>query len=519
MPVASDSVQAQPLLVAPFRQTGIDVLLAHSYCLQYDAKQQQRMRPYPPLALLYAASLLRSAGYTVALFDSTFSDPRIDFPDALRKHRPRFLAIFEDSFNFVIKMCLTRMRETALRMAEAAVEAGATVIAAGPDVSDYPEHYLGRGVTYALLGEAELALRELLDVLAGRSTQSVSDIPGVCVMEEGGAISGRHRRLPERQPDRFPFPAWDLVDIESYRSAWIQARGHFSLNLATSRGCPYRCNWCAKPIWGHQYAVRSPANVADEMALVKHNVRPEHIWFADDIFGLRPSWVEEFAHEVVARDAVIPFTIQSRVDRMTEAAVLALQRAGCAEAWLGAESGSQAILDAMEKGTSVGDIPVACQRLKAAGIRVGLFLQFGYPGETLEDIMATVEMVRECLPDQIGVSVSYPLPGTPFHERVQALMGPQSHWAHSGDLAMMFSGPYGSAFYRKLHDLIHEDLALRHKIVAGEGAALLPSLDRLNRGWFDLGQMEVVHRNERPTQLAVVCDGSRALSQAGAGRM
>lgn len=494
--------------VANGRTAAVDVLLAHSYCLRYDAKQQEKMRPYPPMALLYAASLLRSAGYSVAVFDSTFADPRREFPAAVAAHRPQFVALFEDSFNFVIKMCLARMRETALFIAEAASEAGAIVIAAGPDVTDHPMVYLRGGVQYALTGEAELTLRELLDVLSGRSDRSPREVGGLCLRDSSApdGIARTRRRVPERLPDRFPFPAWDLIDVEAYRHAWKRAHGYFSINAVTTRGCPYQCNWCAKPIWGQQYATRSPANVAEEMALVKHTVRPDHVWFADDIFGLKPAWVEEFADEIEARDAAIPFMIQTRVDRMTDCAVHALKRAGCVEVWMGAESGSQPVLDSMDKGTNVEDIPIACARLKGAGILVGLFLQFGYPGEMLEDIMATVRMVRKCLPDQIGVSVSYPLPGTRFFERVQASIGAKSHWADSGDLAMVFSGPYASPFYRKLHAVVHQDLDVHRRIATGCVEGVSAAMDSLNDAWFELGQLEVQNRNVHATQLAVICD-------------
>lgn len=494
----------------------VDVLLTHSYCLRLDRKQTEKMRPYPPLALLYAASLLRSAGHTVALFDSTFADPFDDFAASLRRFKPRYVVLFEDSFNFVIKMCLGRMRQTALEMADVAVKRAATVIAAGPDVTDNPEAYLARGVSYALIGEAELALRELIDVLSGRSCRTVEEIEGVCTAGAGDLGARRTRlRTPERTPDRFPFPAWDLIDVEAYRSAWVLAHGYFSLNMVASRGCPFRCNWCAKPIWGQQYALRSPANVAEEMALVKHTLAPDHVWFTDDIFGLRPGWVEEFAREVSARRASIPFMIQTRVDRMSESAVAALRTAGCVEVWMGAESGSQRVLDAMEKAMDVAQVPEACARLKAAGIRACLFLQFGYPGESLEDVLATVGMVRKCLPDQIGVSVSYPLPGTRFYERVRISIGAQSHWTESGDLSMMFSGTYGSPFYRTLHAVIHKDLAVRQKIAKGDTDGLLPELDAVSSAWMELGQLEVTQRNANPTQLAVVCERSQPMALNG----
>lgn len=483
-----------------------DILLAHSYFLKYDTKQLAKMKPYPPLATLYAAAYLRSAGYSVALFDATLSDGEHEFTAMLRRHRPRFVALFEDNFNFLVKMCLSRMREAACAMSRAARDGGATVIAAGPDVSDDPNAYFAHGVQFALIGEADHTLRELLDALNGRHSRPLQDIPGLAFPDPNApdCVCRTSRRVPERHLDIFPFPAWDLLDVEEYRAAWKWVHGNFSVNLVSTRGCPFHCNWCAKPIWGQMYALRSPANVAEEMALVKSAICPDHIWFADDIFGLRGQWVAEFAREVAARDAAIPFTIQSRADLMTERTVAALAQAGCAEVWMGAESGSQKILDAMDKGLRVETIGIARARLKAANIKIGFFLQFGYPGETLEDILATVQMVRDHLPDSIGISVSYPLPGTKFYELVKEQLGPKTHWVESNDLAMMFQGTYQSPFYRRLHQLVHRDLELRQRLSAGPpDAETLATLDRLNADWLELGRLEAQQRSLMPTQIVV----------------
>ncbi len=468
-----------------------DVLLAHSFFLRNDPKQVEKMRPYAPLATLYAASHLRADGWDVALFDAMLAGGEEEFAAALERHRPRFVAFYEDSFNFLSKMCLEHAREAACRMSRRAREAGAVVIAAGSDVTDHPGPYFESGVQYGIAGEADHTLRELLGALEGKGKAE----------EVAGLISPDGRRTPAREPERhpdvFPFPAWDLLDVERYRAAWKAAHGFYSVNLVTTRGCPFHCNWCAKPIWGRRYAMRSPANVAEEMALVKRTLAPDHVWFADDIFGLQPKWVAELAREVEERDAVIPFTIQSRADLMTPVAVAGLARAGCSEVWLGAESGSQKILDAMDKGTRVEQIVEATRRLQAAGIRACWFLQFGYPGETWEDVSATVSLVREVLPDDVGVSVSYPLPGTRFFDMVQAELGEKTHWQHSNDLAMMFQGTYQTPFYRKLRQVVHADLDLRLKIRKGEACTL--ELGCLEADWRELERLERTCRSAAPT--------------------
>lgn len=482
-----------------------DVLLTHGFFLKNDPKQIEKMKPYPPLATLYAASYLRSRGYTVALFDAMFATDENDLREVLKELRPRFVAIYEDKFNFLNKMCLSHAREAACRMAEAARDSGAVVIAAGSDVSDHTEVYLSRGVEFAVVGEADHTLVELLETLDGHRPRQVRDVAGLALMDDHGVALRTPPRGAERHPDVFPLPAWDLIDTERYRDAWRQAHGYFSLNLVTTRGCPFHCNWCAKPIWGQRYAMRSPANVAEEMALVKRAIRPDHVWFADDIFGLQPRWVAEFAHEIEIRDAAIPFMIQSRVDLMTEKAVGGLRRAGCAEVWLGVESGSQKVLDAMDKGTRVEAIPIARERLRQAGIRACFFLQFGYPGETWGDIQATIQLVRETLPDDIGISVSYPLPGTKFHNMVSTEFAAKDHWESSDDLDMMFHGTYSTAFYRHLHRTLHDDLKLRQREAVdlesphGTESSIKPEKERVAARWRELERLEPECRSAAPT--------------------
>jgi anaerobic magnesium-protoporphyrin IX monomethyl ester cyclase len=277
-----------------------------------------------------------------------------------------------------------------------------------------------------------------------------------------------------------------LVDIERYRARWVGAHGFFSLNMAASRGCPFRCNWCAKPIWGKQYAQRSAESVAAEFAYLKQRFDPDHIWFADDIFGFRPAWVMRFARALRENGALVPFTVQIRSDLTSDAMAQALHEAGCAEAWIGAESGSQRILDAMDKGTTVMEIKEARARLKTHGIRVGFFIQLGYPDEQLTDILATRELLEAARPDDVGVSVAYPLPGTKFYELVKGQLDGKTHWQDSGDLAMMFRGTYSSDFYRTIRNLLHEQVSVGQLDAKRQGASYRHAQRRLARRWAAL---------------------------------
>jgi anaerobic magnesium-protoporphyrin IX monomethyl ester cyclase len=430
------------------------ILLGQSYYLRFDPKLWDAMQPYPPLGTLYAASYLRQHGYEVALFDAMLAESESEWDLALHKHAPQYAIIYEDNFNYLSKMCLSRMREAAFKMVEMAKSHGCVVILCGADATDHYADYLAKGADYCLIGEGEETLIELLNQLS--AGKEVGQIIGV---------AARNTLRPSRRPDitdldRLPFPAWDLVDVEKYRSVWIKHHGYFSMNMVTTRGCPYHCNWCAKPIWGQRYNSRSPENVVAEMKWLKETYSPDHVWFADDILGLKPNWIEKFASLLQEAHAAVPFKCLQRADLVNPKTAAALAMAGCKTVWLGAESGSQKILDAMDKGDSVDDIYNAARLLRANHIEVGFFLQFGYPGETWEDVQQTLKMVRECSPDDIGISVSYPLPGTKFFERVKLELGEKQNWVDSDDLAILYRGPFPTEFYRILHGRVHYEFRL-----------------------------------------------------------
>ncbi len=480
-----------------------DVLLTHSYHLYYDRKQSRKMQPYPPLGTLYAAALLRSAGVSVAVFDSMLNDPDAAFRMALEQHRPKLVVVYEDNFNFLSKMCLTRMREVAYQILEYSQRTGATVLVNGSDSSDHAVDYLRRGFRCVLLGEAEWTLLETVSHLLQGTEQALQQVPGLAYLDHHtGEVVRTPRRELMRNLDQLPFPSRDLIDVDQYRAAWKTAHGYFSLNVVASRGCPYRCNWCAKPIYGDSFSVRSPESVAEEMRQIKYELGVEHLWFADDIFGLRPKWLRELAFEVEKREAAIPFKMQTRVDLMTRDNVRALRRAGCAEAWMGVESGSQKILDAMDKGTRVEQIAKARENLRHEGIRACYFLQFGYSGETWHDIQSTIRLVRDTRPDDIGVSVSYPLPGTKFYDRVQAQLGAKTNWSDSEDMAMMFQGAYTNEFYRALHDALHAQVDSWNSGFAGRPQEQEREHGQPDELWNRVMQLEKTCRNPRPTVLS-----------------
>lgn len=435
-------------------------LFTHSYFYRLDSKQWKNHQPYPPLGTLMAAAVARQHGIEISFFDSCLAGGPDDIKPKLEAHRPDVVFIYDDGFNYLTKMCLTVMREAAWKITSHSKAIGARVVVCSSDSTDTYEQYLDHGADVVIRGEGEETLEALLP---GLSLGGVKPVPGIAY-RDSGVTAVTDSRSVLRDLDKLPMPAWDLVDMESYRKVWEKHHGYFSLNLATTRGCPYKCNWCAKPIYGNRYHSRSPEQVLDEIEFLLKHYKPDHFWMCDDIFGLKPGWVRRFRELVEKRKLKFKYKIQSRVDLLLQEETLAdLAKSGAETIWVGAESGSQAILDAMDKGTRVEQIYEATRLMKLNGIRVGYFLQFGYLGETRDDIEATLRLLLTNMPDEIGVSVSYPLPGTKFYEKVRADLQGKRNWSDSDDLAMMYQSTFPPAYYKLLHRYIHS----RYRIQRG----------------------------------------------------
>lgn len=460
------------------------ILVAHSFFLRRDRKQFERSKPYAPLTTLLAAAILREQGHEVALFDATFEPCADVFAERLDDFRPSIVLLIEDNFNYLTKMCTEDRRADALHMVALARRSGACIAVNGPDASDNPRLYLDAGADAVIAGEGELGAAAV--VAAFENGRALDMVPGLILSDGADGLRHTPPRRQELQLDDLPFPAWDMIDPAAYRDSWMRAHGYLSWNMAGSRGCPYSCNWCAKPTFGRRYTQRSAASLAEELHLLKHTVGPDHIWFADDIFGMTGRWIADFADEVARRDACIPFMMQTRANLITDPVAEALATAGAAEVWLGVESGSQRVLDAMDKGTKVETARLATRTLRRHGIRTGWFLQLGYPGEEWEDILLTRDLVRDERPDEIGVSVSYPLPGTVFHDRVVAELGTRRNWRDTDELAMLFQGTFDTLFYRMVRDALHAETDARTN-------------DEVR--WHDLARRADRHRSAAPMRM------------------
>lgn len=430
------------------------VLFSHSYYYKLDAKQWKMGMPYPPLGTIYAASLIRNHGFDVSLFDVCLKDGPNEIIQKIDEEVPEYLVLYDDGFNYLTKMCLTNMREAAFEMIKWAKEKNCKVIVSSSDSTDHFQKYLDQGADVILLGEGEMSLLETLQAI--ESGKALDDIQGIC-FNRNTEIIQTGKRPVMKDLDSLPQPAWDLIDIPAYQSIWAQNGNEFALNIATTRGCPYQCNWCAKPIYGQRYNIRSPKRVVEEIKMLQTQYDVRKFWMCDDIFGLKPGWVQSFRDELKKAEITIVYKIQSRADLLLkEDNIEALVDSGLYEAWIGAESGSQRILDAMDKGTTIDQIERSTQLLQSKGVRVAYFLQFGYLGETKTDIDETIDMLLKFMPDDIGVSVSYPLPGTKFYDKVKSQLSHKANWEDSDDLALMFQNTFNQEYYKVLHRYVHK---------------------------------------------------------------
>ena len=435
----------------------LDILFSHSYYYQMDPKQWETAMPYPPLGTIYAAGFLRNNGFEVDLFDVGLKEGPKEITEIIQEKKPRYLVLYDDGFNYLTKMCLTKMREAAFEMIAIGKSKGCKVVVSSSDSTDHYSQYLDRGADIVLLGEGEISLLETLKALDQK--KSLESVKGIVYQSVNGIVNNGRREVI-RDLDILPQPAWDLIEINDYKSAWTN-KTPYALNIATTRGCPYKCNWCAKPIYGNRYNSRSPKRVVEEIQFLKEQHNVTNFWMCDDIFGLKPNWVQEFDALLKKENLEISFKIQSRADLLLkENSIEALVNSGLKEVWIGAESGSQNILDAMDKGTTIEQIETATKLLQERGVRVAFFIQYGYLGETKADIDKTIDLIRRSKPDDMGISISYPLPGTKFYEKVKSQLKEKQNWTDSNDLAMMFSGTFNPHFYKKLHSYTHKEFQI-----------------------------------------------------------
>jgi radical SAM superfamily enzyme YgiQ (UPF0313 family) len=351
-------------------------------------------------------------------------------------------------------------RGEAVRLAAAAQVAGKVVVVGGPDAAGYPDAYLQHGADVVVFGEGEAAAADLLVRLGTGGSHDLAAVDGIAYRNQDGIVVRTTPRTPIDDLARVPWPDRESVSIEDYLACWRTHHGEGSVSLITARGCPYRCKWCSHAVYGYTHRRRPAADVADEVVHIKERYAPELLWFADDVFSISYRWLREYAHEVRRRDCALPFETITRADRVTDEVVAWMAELGCKRVWLGSESGSQRILDAMERGVTVEQISWAVKTFQAAGIEVGLFLMWGYEGEDASDIEATIRHVVRASPDRFLTTVAYPIRGTPYFDDVRERMSTPEDWLTSSDRDHRVRGRPSSKYYSFATDRLRAEVAL-----------------------------------------------------------
>jgi anaerobic magnesium-protoporphyrin IX monomethyl ester cyclase len=422
------------------------LLLTHAYFLSEDPKERQIMKPYAPLGILYLSSHLRAKGLDVDIYDSTFGS-REELFAILDAGPPAAIGIYGNLMT----------RRNVLDIAARARAAGWKVILGGPEPANYADEYLAAAAHLIVAGEGEYALELLLG--AGMDPSAWPSIPGIIFRAADGSTvrTGPAQLIPDL--DAQPWPDRERVDIPRYLKAWRQHHGTGSVSLITARGCPYHCNWCSHSVYGKTHRRRSPKSVVDEVAWIAQRYQPDMLWLADDVFTIHPGWILEYAAEMNRRGLKIPFECITRADRLNPRMAETLAALGCFRVWIGSESGSQRILDAMQRGVKVEQVREAVSLCKQNGIQTGMFLMWGYEGEEIADVEATVDHVKQCRPDVFFTTVSYPIKGTPYFDKIASRLVSIRPWEAGTDREIQVRGRHSGKFYRHADELLKREMA------------------------------------------------------------
>jgi anaerobic magnesium-protoporphyrin IX monomethyl ester cyclase len=425
-----------------------DLLLTHGYFLDEDEHERAVMKPYPPLGLLYLSAYLKRAGYSVEVFDSTF-ESKVTTAERLAAAPGGVLGIYTNLLT----------RANVVWVIGEAKRHGWTVVAGGPESANYPDEYLQHGADVVVIGEGEATMADLLGALAARGPHRLHDVPGVAFRDDDGAVVRTIERDKIKDIDSLPWPDREAIDIPRYVDIWRTHHGMGSVNLITARGCPYKCNWCSHAVFGYSHRRRSPTDCAAEVADIIERFEPDQVWYADDVFTISHRWLYEYADELKKRNLRVPFETISRADRMkTDEVHKTLAEMGCYRIWIGSESGSQRILDAMQRGVKVEEVRWATKAAQRHGIEVGMFLMWGYDGETIEDIEATIEHVKASNPDVFFTTVAYPIKNTGYFQKVSDRITIKGSWTAVTDRDHRIRGRHSNAYYKFADQWLRNDV-------------------------------------------------------------
>ncbi|TGD57296.1 B12-binding domain-containing radical SAM protein [Flavobacterium humi] len=414
----------------------MSILFTHAYYLSDDPKEQKIMKPYPPLGLLYVSAYLLSKDIPNDVFDSTFYSQSMQLDFILEK-KPKVISIYT---NLMTKIEVVKL----IKKLKTQTYGFPKIILGGPDVTFNLENYLKTGADFLIIGEGEETTHELYTAIMANG--DFSAVAGIAYLENGIVVKNPER-TKFKELDELPLPNRDAIPNEKYLETWKNNHGESSMTISTQRGCPYTCKWCSTAVYGQSYRRRPPHLVAQEMKMLKDKYNPDAIWFVDDVFTISHKWLTAFHEEVVRQGAQIRFECITRAERLNDEILRLLKEAGCFRIWIGAESGSQKIIDAMDRRVDINHVKKMIQNTNALGIETGTFIMVGYPGEKETDILQTIQYLKEADPTHYTITIAYPIKGTSLYTEIENQITNKPDWETSTDREIDFKRNYTRKYY------------------------------------------------------------------------
>ncbi|WP_333600957.1 B12-binding domain-containing radical SAM protein, partial [Flavobacterium sp.] len=400
----------------------MSLLFTHAYYLSDDPKEQKIMKPYPPLGLLYVSAYLKNKNVANTVFDTTFASPKEQL-DFILKERPKVICIYT---NLMTKIEVIKL----IKILKTEPFGFPKIVLGGPDVTYNVANYLKAGADFLVIGEGEETTFELYNAIVNPG--DFHQINGIAFLENNKIIQTK-ARTKFKELDELPLPNREAINMYNYLETWKTNHGQSSMTISTQRGCPYTCKWCSTAVYGQSYRRRPAIQVAEEMKMLKEKYNPDALWFVDDVFTVSHKWLIAFREEVVKQDAIIPFECITRAERLNDEILQLLKEIGCFRIWIGAESGSQTIIDAMDRRVDVNQVKKVIQDTNALGIETGTFIMLGYPGETEKDITETIQYLKDANPTLYTITVAYPIKGTSLYDEIEHKITQQPEWESSTD--------------------------------------------------------------------------------------
>lgn len=415
----------------------MSVVLTHAYYLSNDPKEHKIMKPYPPLGQLYISGYLNEQKIENHVFDTTFysKEDQLTF---IKEKQPDIVAIYT---NLMTKIEVVKLMKI---LKEDKTYGFPTIVLGGPDITYNLENYLKAGAQYLIIGEGEETMAALHEAIINKT--DIKDVAGLAFLEDGLVVKTKPR-VKMKDLSVLPLPNREAIPVDKYLKTWKDNHGMSSMTVSTQRGCPYTCKWCSTAVYGQSYRRRPAALVAAELKMLKDNYAPDSIWFVDDVFTVSHKWLTAFHEEVLKQDAVIPFECITRAERLNDEILKLLKEAGCYRIWIGAESGSQKIIDAMDRRVDVDVVKEAILKTNAMDMETGTFIMLGYPGEDLEDINTTVQYLKDANPTHFTITIAYPIKGTSLYTEIEKDIITQPDWETSTDREIDFKRTYKRRFY------------------------------------------------------------------------